>query len=1286
MISRSWTARTAGLVILILPLVWSIAHSQTLRFERFVPALQQPWYFSDGVDGVAAVGDTVFAVSEGSAFALSRTGRVITLAPPSVGINAFGLVARDGLLYIPTLGGVAQFDQNFRLLQTLSDADSGSAGEINQANALDFMSDGSFVVVDVDEFTADGSANSVKIYDADFRFQSSFQGLGVCAIGFPRPQAGLLVAPDDTIYVTDSCNNEIRHFTPSGTLIRTFGSSADTLNPQDLVFSADGSQLLVANGRDVAVFDADSATLVDRFSPPPSGSNFFPSIDIAPDGTYLLGSISAVHRFSSEFELLSSFQGASRAEGFFNEPRDIAVDNRNGLVYVSEFRNSRVSALDGEGQVVRIFDSTTPLFGDIDSTDKIVNLGPIQEAINGFPENFYGVTDCNGVKFFSGDGTTYAPLATPQGTQPGQFLRTCSKRAGTIDGLEIYLTDFGNDTVKVFNTATYEFVREWVSINPETNAPMRIRSLTTDGEHLIALSLDRVVFYNEDGVPQRDFDIGRGGTDITYTQLGDLLVTSQGGLKRYTLGGELIQESVLPRGVGPGQVRSILNSSAVDLGSDQIVVADGRNNRVKYFRALTTTDNPKAIVVAGGGPYPGNALWDATRVNANFGYRTLLNQGFDKDAVQYLSDDNADLDQNGVEDDIDARAIGSELEAAITGAFSADATELVIYLVDHGGDDTFRLSGNETITSTQLNEWLDTWQQASGGQRITVIYDACQSGSFVDEISAGSANRIVIASARADQSAYFVSQGALSFSNQFWTQIFNGQSLKAAYEAATEVIEQAFPTQNPILDSNGNGIGNETADFAVLDLIGGGFIGNGTIISGSRPIITSVFPPTTLANGNETVLTAFGVTDSDGVARVWATLIPPGYVPGSADNPVSELPTVNLDSQSGDDFSASFAGFSEIGTYQVVIYAEDGFGNVSVPSISTVTVNSPLQRRAVIIAGGDQSDAGFAAVSANTRLAYAALEQQGYGPDGVSCDSAICDAVQFLTPEAVAGFDATATLSNVEDAISVWGATETQDLTVYLTGPRGGGGFQLAGDDVLTAAALDGFLDIAEAANPGRVTVIVDGDLAGEFVNQLTPSDGRRFLIASASGTDVAANALEGVVSFSRFFWSQTLNGATVFDAFRQARSGIRFAADCQNPEIDTDGNNVPNQLFDGLSAGAYRIGSGILLAGDAPLIESTQGPSVVTEGSAYNLTVSGITTTGTIDRVVAVIGMNGSCEVTQVLNDLGNGRWGGELPMVDFESPRLSVAAFAVDDDGNVSLPVTRSVVGDLVFRNGLE
>lgn len=1286
MISRSWTARTAGFVMAFLPLVWSSAHSQSLRFERFVPALQQPWYFSDGVDGIAAVGDTVFAVSEGNAFALSRTGRVITLGSPFGANNAQDLVARDGMLYIPTFRGVVRMDQNFESTELLVGGAIGEPGEIALANALDFLSDGSFVLLDVDFSVPDGSANSVKVYDADFNFQSSFQGFGPCTAGFAIPPEGLLVAPDDTVYVTDSCNNQIIQFDVEGNLLRAFGSFADTPRPQDLVFSSDGSQLLVATDRDVAVLATESGAVLDRFSPPESGSNFFPAITRALDGTYLLGSISAVHRYSSTFQLLSTFQAASPAEGFFDEPLDIAVDNRNSLVYVPEFRNSRVSVLDDEGRLVRIYDRTTAQFDTLDAPSKIVNLGPIQEPFTGLTENFYGVTDCRGVKFFSGDGVTYVPLVTIMGSQPGEFIQNCGKRAGTIDGFELYLTDGGDDSVKVFDTLTYDFLREWDSINPETNAPFRIRSLTSDGVHLIALGRDRVVFYDENGVPQRDFDIGDSGGDITYAQLGDLLVTSSRALRRYTLEGELTQETPLPRGIGPGQVRDITNSSAVDLGNDQIVVADGRNNRVKYLRALTTTENPKAIVVAGGGPYPGNALWDATRVNANFGYRTLLNQGFDKDAVQYLSDDNADLDQNGVEDDIDAPAIGSELEAAITGAFSADATELVIYLVDHGGDDTFRLSGTETVTSTQLNEWLDTWQQASGGQRITVIYDACQSGSFVDEISAGSANRIVIASARADQSAYFVSQGALSFSNQFWTQIFNGQSLKAAYEAATEVIEQAFPTQNPILDSNGNGIGNETADFAVLDLIGGGFIGNGTTISGSRPIITSVFPPTTLANGNETVLTAFGVTDSDGVARVWATLIPPGYVPGSADNPVSELPTVNLDSQSGDDFSATFAGFSEIGTYQVVIYAEDGFGNVSVPSISTVTVNSPLQRRAVIIAGGDQSDAGFAAVSANTRLAYAALEQQGYGPDGVSCDNAICDAVQFLTPEAVAGFDATATLSNVEDAISVWGATETQDLTVYLTGPRGGGGFQLAGGDVLTAVALDGFLDIAEAANPGRVTVIVDGDLAGEFVNQLSPADGRRFLIASASGTDVAANALEGVVSFSRFFWSQTLNGATVFDAFRQARSGIRFAADCQNPEIDTDGNNVPNQLFDGLSAGAYRIGSGILLAGDDPLIESTQGPSVVTEGSAYNLTVSGITTTGTIDRVVAVIGMNGSCEVTQVLNNLGNGRWGGELPMVDFESPRLSVAAFAVDDDGNVSLPVTRSVVGDLVFRDGLE
>ncbi len=41
----------------------------------------------------------------------------------------------------------------------------------------------------------------------------------------------------------------------------------------------------------------------------------------------------------------------------------------------------------------------------------------------------------------------------------------------------------------------------------------------------------------------------------------------------------------------------------------------------------------RVVIVAGGGPYTGNTLWDATQVCANYAYRVLTYQGFTKDTI-----------------------------------------------------------------------------------------------------------------------------------------------------------------------------------------------------------------------------------------------------------------------------------------------------------------------------------------------------------------------------------------------------------------------------------------------------------------------------------------------------------------------------------------------------------------------------------------------------------------------------------------------------------------------------
>ena len=64
-------------------------------------------------------------------------------------------------------------------------------------------------------------------------------------------------------------------------------------------------------------------------------------------------------------------------------------------------------------------------------------------------------------------------------------------------------------------------------------------------------------------------------------------------------------------------------------------------------------------MLAGGGPYQGNILWDATRLCADFAYRTLEYQGYEKENIRYLSDDDSvDSDGNGIVDDVFASPPG----------------------------------------------------------------------------------------------------------------------------------------------------------------------------------------------------------------------------------------------------------------------------------------------------------------------------------------------------------------------------------------------------------------------------------------------------------------------------------------------------------------------------------------------------------------------------------------------------------------------------------------------------
>ncbi|MFC1505414.1 C13 family peptidase, partial [Thermodesulfobacteriota bacterium] len=708
--------------------------------------------------------------------------------------------------------------------------------------------------------------------------------------------------------------------------------------------------------------------------------------------------------------------------------------------------------------------------------------------------------------------------------------------------------------------------------------------------------------------------------------------------------------------------------------SGNIYVAELGNVRIQKFKKVDVPSNSKAIIIAGGGPYQGNNLWNATQISANFVYRTLTYQGFTKESIYYLTSDTSfDLDGNGVLDDIDADAVNANLEYAITD-WALDAENLVVYLVDHGGDGTFRMSGTESLSAADLDSWLDLLQGNITG-RVTVIYDACESGSFLSVLSPLSGKeRTVITSTSPGESAYFISQGSVSFSNYFWTHIFNGLNIKDAFDLTVEALGYTTTEQNPLLDANGNGIPNEPED---VTLVQNTYIGNGTVIYGDAPVIGTVNPEQTINNTSAALLYADSVTDDDGIARVWVTIRPPDFNQGSSDNPVQEMPSIDLmpvDGQPG-RYGATYDSFNIEGTYQVVVYARDRIGNTSIPRLTTVIVNNPLRRKAIILAGASQIDPLWPTIEKNALHAYDALRFQGYADDDV----------YFMSPVTFSsGVDVSNTSSNLQYAIEDWGTQSTQDVVIYLIGNGNDGILEVSDTDTVTSTELDTWIDTLQASIPGKVTVIYDACNAGSFVQALIPPENKQRICIASAGIGQPAYFLSGGdISFSRFFWGKVANGTNLRDAFVHAQRAIRFSCSNQTPVLDDSGNGIGNEKIDGRVSRYYTIGAGIMLAGDDPLIDVISPQQTVALGGTATIWVENVTTTGAIDRVWAVItppnynpaSGDPVIELPEVeLADVGNNWYEGTFSgFTGFGT--YQVAAYAMDTDGNISMPKETTV-----------
>ncbi|QTA88123.1 C13 family peptidase [Desulfonema magnum] len=1140
-------------------------------------------------------------------------------------------------------------------------------------------------------YVADFDSYRVQKFTSDGRFVAKWGGRGYGDGEFSGLQ-GLTVDNNGFVYVADTYNHRIQKFTSDGRFVAKWGrigsEDGQFQGPTGIITDDDGFVYVVDSGNDrIQKFTSDGQFQTKWITCDSGEERFSNPHGIARDGMGIIyvvldSSEPSIRKFTSDGELIGKWGTYGKGEGELWGPRDIATDTE-GYVYVADTRNNRVQKFTSEGDFV----AELKTYSDGDR----------------YYDGPYGVTtDASGFVYVA----DYSNLCIHKFSSDNQFVSKWGSRGnedgefyGPVDIATdnegyIYVDDTGNNRIQKFSPDG-QFIAKWeqetgdysIFDNSDTaldsNGFFYVLDSANDSVEKFDPEGHLVKRWGSEGSGDGQFD-GLGSIAVDSNDF--IYVTDKGNsrIQKFTSDGVFIT-AFGEFGSNPGQ---LAYPRGLAISSDgKVYVSDTGNNRVQVFKPTLTKDKTKAIVLAGGGPYENasggrlkeNTLWEATQLSANFAYRALTYQGFTKDSIFYLSSDTQlDLDGNGEADDVDRDATNANLEYAIT-EWAKDADSLVIYITDHGGDNVFRMSRTETLSSGELDSWLDTLQQTMPG-KVIVVYDACESGSFVTMLTPpADKERIVVASTSPDEPAYFVTQGSVSFSGYFWTHVFNGFDVRDAFDFSKQAMESPTEFQHPLLDADSDGMGNSSEDYQLAQNV---YIGNGTDMPGLGPDIETV----SCVPAEETTffrMTASGVTDEDGVVCVWAVIRPPDYNPGASSSAVQSLPSVDLiplQDQAG-IYEKVYDGFNIRGTYQIAVYAKDRNGNTSVYGEPlSVTVENPLTRRAIIVAGGPDpwDNPLWPAIEKNAALAYEALKFQGYGDEGDRDD------IYLISPANIPGqtdSHVPPSVDNLRHAIETWAAQNLGDLVLYMTGNAESGAFRLSSTENLLSADLDQYLDHLQNSTSAKVTVIYDACGSGAFLSSLTTPEAKdRILISSATGDQCPNFVSEGSISFSQYFWNNVIDGMNIRDAFKWASEAVRNLG--QIPTLDANSDGLSDGISDKRIAQKFSIGAGIMLAGDDPIIGAVSvSPGILNGETSVTIQAENVTATGAVGKVLALV-MPPDTSLTEALTnlpiveltDMGNGVYKGIYS--DFSQVGIyRIIIYAADEAGNLSQPLASQI-----------
>ena len=524
----------------------------------------------------------------------------------------------------------------------------------------------------------------------------------------------------------------------------------------------------------------------------------------------------------------------------------------------------------------------------------------------------------------------------------------------------------------------------------------------------------------------------------------------------------------------------------------------------------------KAIVVAGGGPYRENFLWEATERMAELAITTLRGQGIPREQILYLS---AGFGKNDVPD---GPATLASIEAGIidwAGDVNEPADDVLLYLVDHGGPETFELAKKTLLSASELDGWLDTLQ-ANTASKLVVVYDACQSGSFIPALATtGDQARMLMMSSGADERAHFAAKGDISFSFHFWSNFLVGGDLYRSFLAGNNAIEAVFDRrQNAELEVDGDGQANSKQDKVLATAFS---FGSGIALASDTPEIGRVSEDIVLNGETKVRIEARDVSGASPIVRVWALVQSPDQIELAIDEPLINTEILELTDADGDgNWEGVYQDAKIRGAYEFQLFAANEANQYSAPKLdqsNRVLVTQKVGRTPLIGRDSDQ-DGVLDIADAFPLDPLHQLDLDGdMLPDGLDPDAdgdGVRDA--YNGPDRFEGFDTVAhsaiTIAdlaavkrsfhadNDEDYLAFFGIGD-ETVTVRVTPTAD----QISGPDLIVSILDDtGAVYIQDGKK-----LTADNELQGDAEDlRFTPTESGRYLV------QVSQARLAGATSF----------------------------------------------------------------------------------------------------------------------------------------------------------------------------